>query len=71
MDVDCLDEVAHADHMAKGLCFDCHKHGHQANCCPNKKKKIPVRQENIEEEEEEEEEEEDEEVENHCLTEDF
>jgi hypothetical protein len=51
--------------MAKGLCFKCHKHGHQANHCPDKKKKkVPVRQEKIEEEE-------DEDVENRCLTEDF
>jgi hypothetical protein len=33
MDVDCLDEEARTDHMAKGLCFNCHKNGHQANRC--------------------------------------
>jgi hypothetical protein len=64
MDVDRLDEVAHADHMARGLCFECHKHGHRANRCPDKKKKkVPVRQENIKEE--------DEEVETRRLAEDF
>jgi hypothetical protein len=63
MDVDRLDEAAHANHMARGLCFECHKHGHHANHCPDKKKKVPVRQENIEEE--------DEEVETHWLAEDF
>jgi hypothetical protein len=30
MDVDCLDEEAHAEHMQKGLCFNCHEHGHWA-----------------------------------------
>jgi hypothetical protein len=55
MDVDHLHEEACADHMAKGLCFKCHKHGHRANCCPEKKKKkVPVRQEKIEDEDEDE-----------------
>jgi hypothetical protein len=50
MDVDRLDEDVHVECMAKGLCFLCCKHGHWANHCPDKKKKIPVRQERIEEE---------------------
>jgi hypothetical protein len=31
----------------------CKKRGHHANWCPEKKKKVPVRQEKIEEDEEE------------------
>jgi hypothetical protein len=54
MDVDHLHEEACADHMAKGLCFECHKHSHWANRCPEKKKKVPVRQEKIEDEDEDE-----------------
>jgi hypothetical protein len=63
MDVDCLDEEEHMECMAKGLCFMCRKRGHCANCCPDKKKKVPVRQEKIKEDKDE--------VENHCLAEDF
>jgi hypothetical protein len=63
MDVDHLDEEECADCMAKGLCFVCKKRGHRANSCPEKKKRVPVRQEKIEEE--------DDETENCCLAEDF
>jgi hypothetical protein len=63
MDVDCLDEEERTDCMAKGLCFVCKKRGHRANSCPEKKKKVPVRQEKIEEE--------DNETENRRLAEDF
>jgi hypothetical protein len=63
MDMDHLDEEECAECMAKGLCFVCQKHGHCANCCPDKKKKVLVRQEKIEEEEDK--------VENHCLAEDL
>jgi hypothetical protein len=66
MDIDCLNEEAHAEHMSKGLCFNCHEHSHRAARCPkkDKKKKVPVRQEKIKEEE-------DDEVETHHLAEDF
>jgi hypothetical protein len=63
MDVDHLDEEECANCMAKGLCFVCKKRGHRANCCPEKKKKVPVRQEKIKEE--------DDEMENRHLVEDF
>jgi len=63
MDVDCLNKEERADCMAKGLCFICKKRGHRANSCPDKKKKVPVRQEKIKEE--------DDEMENRCLAEDF
>jgi hypothetical protein len=63
MDVDRLDEEERTDCMAKGLCFMCKKWGHRANRCPEKKKKVPVRQEKIEEE--------DDEMENCCLAADF
>jgi hypothetical protein len=63
MDVDRLDEEERTDCMAKGLCFVCKKRGHRANSCPDKKKKVPVRQEKIEEE--------DDETENRRLAEDF
>jgi len=63
MDVDCIDEEELADCMAKGLCFVCKKRGHRANRCPEKKKKVPVRQEKIEKE--------DDEMENRRLAEDF
>jgi hypothetical protein len=63
MDVDHLDEEECAECMAKGLCFACQKRGHHANRCPDKKKKVPVRQEKIKEEEDE--------VENCRLVEDF
>jgi hypothetical protein len=62
MDMDHLDEEECAECMATGLCFLCQKCGHHANRCPDKKKKVPVRQEKIEEEDE---------VENHHLAEDF
>jgi len=68
MDVDHLDEEAHAEHMSKGLCFNCHEHSHWDTKCPKKdkmKKKVPVHQEKIEEEEEEDK------VETHRLAEDF
>jgi hypothetical protein len=58
-----LDKEERAECMAKGLCFVCWKHRHHANHCPDKKKKILVRQEKIEEEEDE--------VENRCLAENF
>jgi hypothetical protein len=48
MDVDHLDEEAHAEHMSKGLCFNCHEHSHWDTKCPKKdkmKKKVPVHQE--------------------------
>jgi hypothetical protein len=63
MDVDRLDKEECAECMAKGLCLVCQKRSHHANCCPNKKKKVPVRKEKIKEEEDE--------VENHHLMEDF
>jgi hypothetical protein len=52
MDVDCLDKEAHAENMQKGLCFNCHEHGHWATKClkkDKKKKKVSVHQEKIEE----------------------
>jgi len=64
MDVDRLDKEECMECMAKGLCFICQKHGHRANRCPDKKKKVPVRQEKIKEEDEDE-------VENRRLAEDF
>jgi hypothetical protein len=51
MNVDCLEEEAHAEHMAKGLCFNCHEHSHRAAKCSKKdkkKKKVLVHQEKIE-----------------------
>jgi hypothetical protein len=61
MDVDHLNEEAHAEHMQKGLCFNCHEHGHLATKClkkdkkkKKKKKKVLVCQEKIEEEDEDE-----------------
>jgi hypothetical protein len=68
MDVDHIDEEAHAEHMSKGFCFNFHEHGHRATRCPKKdkkKKKVPVCQEKIEEEEEEDK------VETRCLAKDF
>jgi hypothetical protein len=65
MDVDHLDEEERVECMAKGLCFICQRHGHRANCCPDKKKKVPIRQEKIKEEEGEDE------IENRRLVEDF
>jgi len=63
MDIDHLDEEECTDCMAKGLCFMCKKRGHCANHCPEKKKKVPVRQEKIKEE--------DDKTENRRLAEDF
>jgi hypothetical protein len=63
MDIDCLDEEEHANCMAKGLCFMCKKRGHRTNHCPEKKKKVTVRQEKIKEENDK--------TENCCLVEDF
>jgi hypothetical protein len=69
MDVDCLHEEGHCDHMMKGLCFYCHKQGHHAAKCPTKekdkkKKKVLVCQEKIKEESEDK-------VETCHLTDDF
>jgi hypothetical protein len=68
MEVDCLTDDEHQNHLRKGLCFKCHELGHWANnlkCMENKKKKVPIWQKKIEEEESKDE------VKTHHLAEDF